>query len=117
VPHRAPRLRLPAAARHVSRRLIVLLAVVGLGAGPFALTSNAAGSLTMNARLLLQGHARAGSWAAIQVDLQNDGPTIQGELRMDGGSQSSARYAMAVDLPVSAHAPTASAAVMPGTIS
>jgi len=99
VPHRAPRLRLPAAGRHVSRRLIVLLAVVGLGAGPFALTSNAAGSLTMNARLLLQGHARAGSWAAIQVDLQNDGPTIQGELRMDGGSQSSARYAMAVDLP------------------
>jgi hypothetical protein len=101
VPHRAPRLRFPAAARHVLLRIGVLLAALGLGAGPLALTGAAAGGLTMDARLLLQGHARAGSWAAIRVDLQNDGPAIQGELRMDGGSQSNARYAMAVDLPTS----------------
>jgi hypothetical protein len=53
----------------------------------------------MDARVLLQGHARAGSWAAIEVDLKNDGPAIQGELRMDGGDQSNARYSMAVNLP------------------
>lgn len=96
---RAPRLRLPAAARRVLLRLGLLLAVATLAAGPLALTGNAAGALTMNARLLLQGHARAGSWAAVEVDLQNDGPGIQGELRVDGGSQSNARYAMAIDMP------------------
>jgi len=99
VPHRAPWLRLPAAGRVVVRRVAVLVAVVALGSGPLALTGSAAGNLTMNARLLLQGHARTGSWAAVAVDLQNDGPAIQGELRMDGGSQSNARYAMAVSLP------------------
>jgi hypothetical protein len=92
-------LRLPAAIRHAALRIAVLVAVAALGAGPLALTGSAAGGLTMDARLLLQGHARAGSWAAIEVKLANDGPTIQGELRMDGGSQSTARYAMAVDLP------------------
>ena len=49
--------------------------------------------------MLLQGHARSGTWAAIEIDLQNDGPQIRGELQMDGGSQSNARYSMAVDLP------------------
>src|SRR5206468_1908901 len=43
----------------------------------------------------------SGSWAAVEVDLQNDGPEIVGELRMDGGSQSNARYAMEVRLPTS----------------
>jgi hypothetical protein len=99
VPHRAPRLRLPAALRRASPRILALLAVLAIAAGPFALTGSAAGALTMNARLLLQGHARAGSWAAVEVDLQNDGPAIEGELRMDGGSQSNARFAMAVKLP------------------
>ena len=99
MPHGAPRLLLRAAARHAAIRLGVLVAVLALAAGPIALTTSAAGPLTMNAKLLLQGHARAGSWAAVQVDLQNDGPSIVGELRMDGGSQSNARYALAVDLP------------------
>ena len=99
MPHRAPRLRLPGSARRAALRVLTLIAVAALAAGPFALAGSAAGALTMNARLLLQGHARAGSWAAVEVDLQNDGPGIQGELRMDGGSQANARFAMAVDLP------------------
>ena len=101
MPHRAPRFRLPGSARRASLRVLTLIAVVSLAAGPFALTGSAAGALTMNARVLLQGHARAGSWAAVQVDLQNDGPGIRGELRIDGGSQANARFAMAVDLPTS----------------
>ena len=40
----------------------------------------------MTARVLLQGHARLGSWIAIEVRLQNDGPSISGELRLQGGS-------------------------------
>jgi hypothetical protein len=76
-----------------------LLGVAALSLGPLALGSAAAGGLTMDARILLQGHARAGAWSAIAVDLQNDGPGIVGELRMDGGQQSNVRYAMAVDLP------------------
>ena len=98
---RAPRLRLPAAARRAFLRVLVPLAVLAIAAGPFALTGSAAGALTMDARLLLQGHVRSGSWAAVEVDLQNDGPEIVGELRMDGGSQSNARYAMEVRLPTS----------------
>lgn len=96
---RAPGLRLPAAARRFLLRLGSILAVAALASGPLALSGNAAGALTMNARLLLQGHVRAGSWAAVEVDLQNDGPGVQGELRVDAGSQSNARYAMAIDMP------------------
>jgi hypothetical protein len=81
----------------------VLLAVLAMMSGPLALTSAAAEGLTMSARIMLLGHARAGAWAAIEVDLRNDGPTITGELRMDGGDQSNARYAMAVSLPSGSH--------------
>ena len=98
MPHRAPRLR-PRRTHGVAVRLAALLGAVLVSLGPLALTSFAAEGLTMTARILVQGHARVGAWAAIEVDLQNDGPTIQGELRMDGGAQSSARFAMAVDLP------------------
>lgn len=83
----------------VALRLATLLALASLSLGPLAIAGSAAGALNMNARILLQGHARAGSWAAIEVELQNDGPPIVGELQMDGGSQANARYAMAVSLP------------------
>ena len=92
----------------MGRRLVRLVSVLGLvvlALGPFAAATAAqqAASVTMNARILLQGHARTGSWAAIEVDLQNGGPSIQGELQMDGGTQSNARFATAVDLPTGSH--------------
>jgi hypothetical protein len=87
----------------VGARILALLAVGLVALGPLAVTGSAAGELTMNARILMQGHARSGSWAAIEVDLKNDGPSIQGELRMDGGTQGNARFAMAVDLPTGSH--------------
>jgi hypothetical protein len=83
----------------VAARLVAVLGVAVLALGPLALAGSAAGPLTMNARILLQGHARTTAWAAIEVDLQNDGPPIRGELRMDGGAQSNARFAMEVSLP------------------
>jgi hypothetical protein len=65
----------------------------------FAMPASAAGGLTMSARVLLQGHARVGSWMAIEIQLVNDGPAITGELRMDPGANSPTRFSMAVDLP------------------
>jgi hypothetical protein len=86
----------------VATRAIALFAAALVALGPLALAGSAAGTLTMNARILLQGHARTGSWAAVEVSLQNDGPAIDGELRMDGGTQANARFAMAVKLPTGA---------------
>jgi len=53
----------------------------------------------MTARVLLQGHARLGSWIAIEVRLQNNGPAVTGELRLQGGTQGGTRYSIVVDLP------------------
>ena len=53
----------------------------------------------MEARVLLQGHARVGSWMAIQVEFTNAGPAIDGELRIAGGSQGRTRFSVAVNLP------------------
>ena len=93
----------PSAARRGLIRIFALVAALAITLGPLALVGSAAGPLTMKARILLQGHARTGSWAAVEVDLQNDGPAIQGELRMDGGTTSNARFAMEVSLPTGSH--------------
>lgn len=68
---------------------------LGLLATPVA----AADGLEMSARALIGGHARAGSWVAIAVDISNDGPAVVGELRMAAGTSGRTRYAMPVDLP------------------
>ncbi len=53
---------------------------------------------TMAARALVQGHVRQGSWFAIAVDLENAGPTVTGELRVAGGSDSKTRFGTPVEL-------------------
>lgn len=87
--------------RRGALRLVAALGIVVLALGPHAVATSAqqAAGVTMNARILLQGHARAGAWAAIEVDLQNDGPAILGELQLGAGNQSSTRYATEVRLP------------------
>ena len=65
---------------------------------PAAAPVAAADGLTMEAKTLLAGHARIGSWMAVSVRLTNDGPPIVGELRL-GGPQGTSRYGIAVDLP------------------
>ena len=52
--------------------------------------------------MLLGGHARVGSWVAIAVHLKNDGPAIDGELRITGGTQSQTRFSVPADLPTQA---------------
>ena len=79
-----------------------LLAGLGLIAGlllPGATSVAAADGLTMDARTMLDGHARIGDWMAVSVHLRNDGPPITGELRLAGGSTGNSRFGVAVDLP------------------
>jgi hypothetical protein len=73
----------------------LLIAATGLGGG----SAVAADPLTMTARVLLDGHARLGTWMAIQVDLENAGPPVSGELRLTGGVQGQTRFGTPVDLP------------------
>ncbi len=95
---RAPRGRRIAAS--IAATLVVLAAVpwVVRAASPSPTPATPAG-MTMNARALVQGHARTGSWMAIRVDLANDGPAFAGELRLIGGTQGRTRFAVPVDLP------------------
>src|SRR6185436_17998368 len=93
VPHRAP--------HRIARILVALLAAWVVAAAPLraiAPTAFAADPPTMTARVLLQGHARLGSWIAIEVHLKNNGPAINGELRLQGGTQGGTRYSIAVEL-------------------
>lgn len=81
------------------RRALALLFTAALVLGPLALTTSAAEAIGMESRVLLQGHARVGSWMAIQVEFTNDGPAFDGELRIAGGSQGRTRFSVAVNLP------------------
>lgn len=85
-----------------ARRAARIVAVVGLllaSLGPSAGSAAAVDGLSMEARVLLAGHARVGSWVAISVHLKNDGPALTGELRLAGGTQSQTRFGTEVDLP------------------
>jgi hypothetical protein len=102
-----PVLRHPLSPRLVpgARRIARVAAVVGVllaAVGPAALPAAAADGPTMEARVLLGGHARVGSWVAISVHLRNDGPAIDGELRIAGGTQSQTRFSVPADLPTQA---------------
>src|SRR6185312_10612810 len=68
--------------------------------GPMAIPVAAAPvAPAMEAKVLLDGHTRIGSWMAIQVHLKNDGPAVTGELRLSGGAQGRTRFGTPVDLP------------------
>ena len=88
----------PTLPRRVARLLVVIGAVLTLAA-PAAGTVRAAEGLTMEATTLLDGHARIGSWMAIDVHVVNDGPAVVGELRLAAGVQGKTRFGTPVDLP------------------
>ena len=93
MPHRAP--------HRIARIVVALVAAWVVAAAPLralAPAAFAADPPTMTARVLLQGHARLGSWIAIEVHLKNNGPAITGELRLQGGTQGGTRYSIAVEL-------------------
>jgi hypothetical protein len=89
------------APQRTPRRIVLLVAaalLVFATSGVAAPGALAVDPPTMTARVLLQGHARLGSWIAIEVHLVNSGPSISGELRLQGGAQGGTRYATAVQL-------------------
>lgn len=90
---------LPRPAARWIRSLGTLLIVAAVLLGPMAATTQAASSVKMEARVLLQGHARVGSWMAIQVAFTNDGPAVRGEIRLAGGASGRTRFSVPVDLP------------------
>ncbi|MCI0344163.1 MAG: hypothetical protein L0221_01790 [Chloroflexi bacterium] len=89
----------PAANRapSLTRRLLIALAVLLLALGPAAHRTVAADDVMVTARVLLQGHARVGTWMAIAVHIENAGPAFNGELRLGGGTQGRTRFSVAVD--------------------
>jgi len=86
-------------ARTLIARVALFGVLVGAMAGPAAATAAAADGPQLEARVLLEGHARVGSWLAIEVRLTNDGVPMVGELRLQGGSQGGTRFSVPVDLP------------------
>jgi hypothetical protein len=85
--------------RSVATAITVIGLVVGSIVGPAVSDVQAADGPRLEARVLLEGHARVGSWLAIQVRLRNEGVPIVGELRLQGGSQGGTRFSVPVDLP------------------
>lgn len=83
-------------ARVLAAAIVMLLPL--LGASP-AVTRAAVEGLTLEANVLLDGHARQGTWMAIDVHVRNDGPPISGELRLTGGIQGKTTFGTVVDLP------------------
>jgi hypothetical protein len=83
-------------------RVAAVVSVLLGASGPVAMPVAAAGGPTMEARVMLGGHARVGSWVAISVHLKNDGPAIDGELQIAGGTQSQTHFSVAADLPTQA---------------
>ncbi len=86
-------------ARSLAARVAMVGVLFGAMAGPVAPFVAAADGPQMEARVLLEGHARLGSWLAIEVRLTNDGAPISGELRLQGGAQGGTRFSVPVDLP------------------
>ena len=78
---------------------LALVVAATAGSSLLATPAIAADPPTLNAHVLLAGHARVGSWMGVAVELRNDGPPVVGELRLDAGNQGRTRYGMAVDLP------------------
>ena len=80
---------------------LALAAVPALGADPSPAPA-AQPDLRMTARPLLGGTVRPGSWMAVRVGVENDGPAVRGELQVRGGQQGDSRYGIEVELPTGA---------------
>jgi hypothetical protein len=57
-----------------------------------------ASGIRLTAEPMLDGHVRAGTWAAVRVHLENDGPAVDGELRISSADQGRSTYGIAVQL-------------------
>ena len=92
------RLLEPIPVRRLVRATLAFALLASLVTTPAKAVEPPAG-LTMEASVLMDGHARVGSWMAIDIHVTNEGPAISGELRLSGGSQGRTRFGTRVDLP------------------
>jgi hypothetical protein len=91
--------RRPASALAGLAAAALAIALTLFPAGPASRPASAAGGVTLEARGLLAGHGRVGSWMAIAVTVANDGPALIGEVRINAGAQGRTRFGLPVDLP------------------
>jgi hypothetical protein len=84
----------------LSLAVVALLSTTGLGLAADASPAPVArpGEVRMTARPLLGGAARPGAWMAVKVQLENDGPALEGELQVTGGQQQDTRFGVPVEL-------------------
>lgn len=54
--------------------------------------------IVMTAEPMLGGNVRPGAWAAVRVRVENDGPAVDGELRISSADQGRSTYGIAVQL-------------------
>ncbi|HVM30688.1 MAG TPA: hypothetical protein VM305_07985 [Candidatus Limnocylindrales bacterium] len=85
--------RIPAAGRLLAALALCLGTLAGAGA------ATASDQLQMEASAFLGGHVRTGAWAAVRVDISNDGPDFSGELRIRSNQQGRSVYAVEAELP------------------
>lgn len=82
--------------------LLVVLLVPAASARAADAAPSTAPAATADLRLsavpLLNGNVRPGSWMAVRVHLENDGPAVDGELRVTGGNTGDSRYGVRVQL-------------------
>ncbi|HYI21095.1 MAG TPA: hypothetical protein VEX62_00535 [Candidatus Limnocylindrales bacterium] len=82
--------------------LIAALAPAALAQDPSASPSPSAlpaSELSIVARPLLGGNVRPGAWTAVDVQVTNDGPAVNGELRIRGQQEGRSQYGVEVQLP------------------
>lgn len=82
--------------------LLLVIGATGAGATTAPAPSAQPALLRFTAQPLMGGNVRAGSWLAVRVHLENDGPAVRGELRLTGGAEAGSRYSLEVELPTGA---------------
>jgi hypothetical protein len=78
-------------------RLLLAALLAGSGLTIAAAPVHAA-DIEVTASALLGGHVRPGAWAAVKVHIVNNGPALNGELRVRTQQQGLSRYGVSVQL-------------------
>jgi hypothetical protein len=91
--------RMPAAIRPPALVRLLVAASIALATLAAASAPARAQGIEIEATPYLAGHVRPGAWAAVRVDVANDGPDFRGELRIRAQQQGQSIYAVEADLP------------------
>jgi hypothetical protein len=90
--------------------------LLSLGAVPAALSADESLSddIRLEAVAQLGGRARLGHWLAVRVHLENDGPAVEGELRLAEAARDASTFSTTVELPTGARQELVLYAPVPG---